>query len=139
MPNTDLDRIADLTNLAFINLCESGNFDHTIYNLVMYDIPALVARARELEAENTSLKEIVERDEARRAHEGHPNEVHNWVDMTEKVLPRLRELEKENDNAALRLAATELYEFVTRGVGTDPSYGPVARMANVLGLSKEGE
>lgn len=47
-----------------------------------------------------------------------------------------------DDNAALRLAATELYELVvdaSKSAGIDPAYGPIERMANVLGLKTQGE
>jgi hypothetical protein len=105
------------------------------------DIPALIARVRELEEALARLlfsRTVTGMDWSK-------GEVEQMLRQANEALvgssiPSLNKLDDlEHDNAALRLAATELYEFVTRGVGTDPSYGPVARMANVLGLSKEGE
>ncbi len=85
------------------------------------DVPALVARVREFEEENAKLRE---------------KRLSN-LESAERMTDRVERL--TNDNAALRLAATELYEFVTRDCGFEPKYGVVERMANVLGLKTKGE
>jgi hypothetical protein len=56
-----------------------------------------------------------------------------------KSIPPLNRLDDlENDNAALRLAATELYEFVTHDCGIESQgMDAIYRMANVLGVVKE--
>lgn len=82
---------------------------------------SLIARVRELEEENAKLKE---------------KRLSN-LESAERMADRVERL--TDDNAALRLAATELYGFILEAApdcGIDPDYGPLGRMAQVLGVKK---